>query len=67
MATKINKTEEEWQRELTPERLAETVGALVADPARLAALAAAARGRGRPDAVERIAERILASAAVQSR
>src|SRR5205085_5237875 len=45
------------QRELTPERLAATVRELVDDPARLAALVAAARSRGRPDAVDRIAER----------
>jgi UDP-N-acetylglucosamine--N-acetylmuramyl-(pentapeptide) pyrophosphoryl-undecaprenol N-acetylglucosamine transferase len=55
------------QRELTAERLAATVRELVDDPARLARLAAAARGRGRPDAVDRIAERILTSVTVHPR
>jgi len=40
---------------------------VVYDPNDLDLFAAAARGRGRPDAVDRIAERILASAALQSR
>src|SRR5438552_3156201 len=41
---------------LTAEWLAETAGALLADEDRLAAMAAAARRLGRPDAAERVAE-----------
>jgi UDP-N-acetylglucosamine--N-acetylmuramyl-(pentapeptide) pyrophosphoryl-undecaprenol N-acetylglucosamine transferase len=52
------------QGELTAARLDAVVRELVEDPARLARLAEAARARGRPDAVDRIAERILASVAV---
>lgn len=40
-------------------RVAHVVGALVANPDRLASLAAAAAARGRPNAAESIAERIL--------
>jgi UDP-N-acetylglucosamine--N-acetylmuramyl-(pentapeptide) pyrophosphoryl-undecaprenol N-acetylglucosamine transferase len=42
--------------ELTGERLAACVERLVADPARRGAMAAQARGLGRPDAAERVAE-----------
>ena len=48
------------QSELTPERLDAEVRGLVADPARLARMAAAAEARGRPDAAATIASRILA-------
>jgi UDP-N-acetylglucosamine--N-acetylmuramyl-(pentapeptide) pyrophosphoryl-undecaprenol N-acetylglucosamine transferase len=51
------------QRELSPTRLAAEVGALAEAPDRLATLAAAAAGRGRPDAAARIAARILESVA----
>jgi len=44
------------QRELTGERLAETVLALAADPPRRAAMASAARQFARPDAAARIAD-----------
>jgi UDP-N-acetylglucosamine--N-acetylmuramyl-(pentapeptide) pyrophosphoryl-undecaprenol N-acetylglucosamine transferase len=47
------------QAELTAGSLAAAVGGLAGDPARLAALAAAASARGRPDAAARIAEQIL--------
>lgn len=47
------------QHELSAERLAAVLGGLLAEPARLSALSAAAAGRGRPDAAERIARRIL--------
>lgn len=47
------------QRELSAARLAAILGELLADPERLPALAAAAAARGRPDAAERIARRIL--------
>jgi UDP-N-acetylglucosamine--N-acetylmuramyl-(pentapeptide) pyrophosphoryl-undecaprenol N-acetylglucosamine transferase len=49
--------------ELTGERLRAEVGALVADPARLAAMAAAARALARPNAADEIAETTLATAA----
>jgi UDP-N-acetylglucosamine--N-acetylmuramyl-(pentapeptide) pyrophosphoryl-undecaprenol N-acetylglucosamine transferase len=47
------------QSELTPQRLDATVRMLDADPARLRKLASAAAARGRPDAAETIARRIL--------
>jgi UDP-N-acetylglucosamine--N-acetylmuramyl-(pentapeptide) pyrophosphoryl-undecaprenol N-acetylglucosamine transferase len=51
------------QAELSAERLEADVGALARDPARLAALAAGAMARARPEAAERIARRVLALAA----
>jgi UDP-N-acetylglucosamine--N-acetylmuramyl-(pentapeptide) pyrophosphoryl-undecaprenol N-acetylglucosamine transferase len=50
------------QAELSVERLNTVVGGLLANPARLGALAAAAAARGRPRAAEEIATRILALA-----
>lgn len=47
------------QRELDASRLATLVGELLHEPARLGALAAAARARGRPEAAETIARRVL--------
>jgi UDP-N-acetylglucosamine--N-acetylmuramyl-(pentapeptide) pyrophosphoryl-undecaprenol N-acetylglucosamine transferase len=47
------------QRQLSAAGLDARVRELVADPARLRALAAASAARGRPDAAERIARRIL--------
>lgn len=47
------------QRELTVERLDAEVRALLADPAALASLAGGAAARGRPEAAETIARRIL--------
>jgi UDP-N-acetylglucosamine--N-acetylmuramyl-(pentapeptide) pyrophosphoryl-undecaprenol N-acetylglucosamine transferase len=44
------------QRELSPQRLAQDIGALLADPDRLAAAASAAKQQGRPDAVARLAD-----------
>ncbi|SDB39651.1 undecaprenyldiphospho-muramoylpentapeptide beta-N-acetylglucosaminyltransferase [Bauldia litoralis] len=44
------------QADLTPERLAGELEALIADPARLSAAADAARGVGRPNAVENLAD-----------
>lgn len=44
------------QKTLTPETLADLVAGLVRAPSRLTAMAAAARGEGRPDAVERLAD-----------
>jgi UDP-N-acetylglucosamine--N-acetylmuramyl-(pentapeptide) pyrophosphoryl-undecaprenol N-acetylglucosamine transferase len=48
--------------ELTPERLAAEVGALLRDPARLAAMAAASARLARPDAAAAIARELLAAA-----
>jgi UDP-N-acetylglucosamine--N-acetylmuramyl-(pentapeptide) pyrophosphoryl-undecaprenol N-acetylglucosamine transferase len=47
---------------LSAERLAETLGALLSDPARLTAMAAAARTVARPDAAERLADVVEAMA-----
>jgi UDP-N-acetylglucosamine--N-acetylmuramyl-(pentapeptide) pyrophosphoryl-undecaprenol N-acetylglucosamine transferase len=44
------------ERDLSAERLAETLAGLIGDPARLAAMAAAARAVARPDAAERLAD-----------
>jgi UDP-N-acetylglucosamine--N-acetylmuramyl-(pentapeptide) pyrophosphoryl-undecaprenol N-acetylglucosamine transferase len=44
------------QRELTPQRLAAEIEALMRDPDRLAVAADAARRQGRPDAVARLAD-----------
>jgi UDP-N-acetylglucosamine--N-acetylmuramyl-(pentapeptide) pyrophosphoryl-undecaprenol N-acetylglucosamine transferase len=44
------------QKELSPQRLAQEIGALLADPARLSGAAAAAKRLGRPDAVARLAD-----------
>ncbi len=53
------------QKDMTPERLAADLAALMADPAQLSAAAAAALKAGRPDAVARLAdvvERVAAGA-----
>jgi UDP-N-acetylglucosamine--N-acetylmuramyl-(pentapeptide) pyrophosphoryl-undecaprenol N-acetylglucosamine transferase len=47
----------------TPERLRDTIDALVADPDRLAAMGRAARSVARPDAAERIARMVMELAA----
>ena len=47
------------QSQFAPSRITETLATIDADPARLARLAAAAAARGRPDAAETIARRIL--------
>jgi UDP-N-acetylglucosamine--N-acetylmuramyl-(pentapeptide) pyrophosphoryl-undecaprenol N-acetylglucosamine transferase len=49
--------------ELTPERLRTEIDELLADSARLAAMAHASATLGRPDAAERIAAEVLAAAA----
>jgi UDP-N-acetylglucosamine--N-acetylmuramyl-(pentapeptide) pyrophosphoryl-undecaprenol N-acetylglucosamine transferase len=48
--------------ELTAARLADELAGLLADPARLAAMASAARGVARPDAAEQVARELLAAA-----
>jgi UDP-N-acetylglucosamine--N-acetylmuramyl-(pentapeptide) pyrophosphoryl-undecaprenol N-acetylglucosamine transferase len=52
--------------ELTPRRLDDEVGALLGDPARLAAMAQASRGLARPDAARDIAREVLAAAESRS-
>ncbi len=47
------------QPEFTPDRLASEISALAAEPARLAAMAAAARKAGTLDAAERLADLVL--------
>jgi UDP-N-acetylglucosamine--N-acetylmuramyl-(pentapeptide) pyrophosphoryl-undecaprenol N-acetylglucosamine transferase len=50
--------------DVTPQRLDDEVGALLNDPARLAAMAQASRGLARPDAARDIAREVLAAAGV---
>jgi UDP-N-acetylglucosamine--N-acetylmuramyl-(pentapeptide) pyrophosphoryl-undecaprenol N-acetylglucosamine transferase len=52
------------QAEFTPERLAAEISALAAEPARLAAMAANARGVGRLDAAERLADLVVKVAGI---
>ncbi|MCO5130897.1 MAG: undecaprenyldiphospho-muramoylpentapeptide beta-N-acetylglucosaminyltransferase [Xanthobacteraceae bacterium] len=52
------------QAEFTPDRLAAEISALAADPARLEAMASAARGIGKPDAAERLADLVMKVAGV---
>ncbi|MGD9806212.1 MAG: undecaprenyldiphospho-muramoylpentapeptide beta-N-acetylglucosaminyltransferase [Hyphomicrobiaceae bacterium] len=47
------------QSGITPESLAAEIGRAMEDPARMAASAEAARGEGRPDAVERLADLVV--------
>ena len=53
------------QSEMNPRRLADDLAALMADPARLAAAAAAARSAGLPDAVDRLADLVERTAAAK--
>ena len=54
-------------RELSPARLSQEVGALLGDRSRLAAMAAASASLARPDAAQRIADELLAAARERSR
>lgn len=45
--------------ELTPDRLGRELGAVVTEPGRLTAMAAASRGLGKPEAANRIVERMV--------
>jgi UDP-N-acetylglucosamine--N-acetylmuramyl-(pentapeptide) pyrophosphoryl-undecaprenol N-acetylglucosamine transferase len=47
------------QRDFTPQRLAGEIAALAADPARLAAMAQAAKAAGTADAAERLADLVM--------
>ncbi len=49
--------------ELTPARLGQEVGALLGDPSRLDAMAAASAALARPDAAQAVADEVLAAAA----
>jgi len=52
------------QAEFTPDRLAADISALAAEPARLVAMARAARGIGRLDAAERLADLVMRVAGI---
>jgi UDP-N-acetylglucosamine--N-acetylmuramyl-(pentapeptide) pyrophosphoryl-undecaprenol N-acetylglucosamine transferase len=52
------------QADFTPDRLASEISTLAAEPARLATMAAAARGAGRLDAAERLADLVNTVAGV---
>jgi len=52
------------QADFTPDRLAAEISALAAEPARLAAMAAAARSVGRLDAAERLADLVVKVAGI---
>jgi len=52
------------QAEFTSDRLAAEISALAAEPARLAAMAAAARSAGRLDAAERLADLVVKTAGI---
>ncbi|MBN9581796.1 MAG: UDP-N-acetylglucosamine--N-acetylmuramyl-(pentapeptide) pyrophosphoryl-undecaprenol N-acetylglucosamine transferase, partial [Afipia sp.] len=52
------------QDEFTPDRLAAELSSLTAEPSRLAAMAAAARGVGRLDAAERLADLVMKAAGI---
>ena len=54
------------QAEFTPDRLAAEISALAAEPARLTAMAAAARKVGRLDAAERLADLVMKTAGIQA-
>jgi UDP-N-acetylglucosamine--N-acetylmuramyl-(pentapeptide) pyrophosphoryl-undecaprenol N-acetylglucosamine transferase len=53
--------------ELTAARLGQEVRSLLADPARLAAMAAASAALARPDAAQAVADEILAAAGAARR
>ncbi|WJR77005.1 undecaprenyldiphospho-muramoylpentapeptide beta-N-acetylglucosaminyltransferase [Bradyrhizobium sp. NP1] len=52
------------QAEFTPDRLASEISALAGEPARLATMAASARGAGRLDAAERLADLVAKVAGI---
>ena len=52
------------QGEFTPDRLATEISTLAAEPSRLAAMASAARGAGRLDAAERLADLVVKVAGI---
>ncbi|MBS0535805.1 MAG: undecaprenyldiphospho-muramoylpentapeptide beta-N-acetylglucosaminyltransferase [Proteobacteria bacterium] len=52
------------QTEFTPDRLANEIAALMAEPGRLAAMAAAAKSAGTVDAAERLADLVMKTAGI---
>jgi UDP-N-acetylglucosamine--N-acetylmuramyl-(pentapeptide) pyrophosphoryl-undecaprenol N-acetylglucosamine transferase len=52
------------ERDFTPDRLAAEISALAAEPAKLSAMAASARGAGRLDAAERLADLVVKVAGI---
>jgi UDP-N-acetylglucosamine--N-acetylmuramyl-(pentapeptide) pyrophosphoryl-undecaprenol N-acetylglucosamine transferase len=52
------------QSEFTPDRLAAEISALAAEPSRLAAMASGARGIGKLDAAERLADLVMKVAGI---
>ena len=52
------------QTEFTPDRLAAEISGFAAEPARLGAMAAAAKGAGRLDAAERLADLVVKVAGI---
>jgi UDP-N-acetylglucosamine--N-acetylmuramyl-(pentapeptide) pyrophosphoryl-undecaprenol N-acetylglucosamine transferase len=52
------------QAEFTPDRLAADISALAAEPSRLKAMAGAARGIGKLDAAERLADLVVRVAGI---
>ncbi|BBB98181.1 N-acetylglucosaminyl transferase [Bradyrhizobium elkanii USDA 61] len=52
------------QSDFTPERLAAEISAFAAEPAKLTAMAASARGVGRLDAAERLADLVAKVAGI---
>jgi UDP-N-acetylglucosamine--N-acetylmuramyl-(pentapeptide) pyrophosphoryl-undecaprenol N-acetylglucosamine transferase len=55
------------QTEFTPDRLAADISALAAEPARLAAMAAAARSVGTLDAAERLSDLVMQIAGITTK
>jgi UDP-N-acetylglucosamine--N-acetylmuramyl-(pentapeptide) pyrophosphoryl-undecaprenol N-acetylglucosamine transferase len=55
------------QKDFTPRRLADEIAGLAAAPARLSAMAAAARSLGRRDAADRLAELVLRVAGINAK
>jgi UDP-N-acetylglucosamine--N-acetylmuramyl-(pentapeptide) pyrophosphoryl-undecaprenol N-acetylglucosamine transferase len=53
--------------ELTPARLAQEVGTLLADPGRLQGMGRASAALARPDAASQIAEEVLVAAGTRER
>ncbi|MBV9561660.1 MAG: undecaprenyldiphospho-muramoylpentapeptide beta-N-acetylglucosaminyltransferase [Bradyrhizobium sp.] len=54
------------QADFTPDRLASEISALAGEPSRLAAMAQAARGAGRLDAAERLADLVVKTAGIDT-
>jgi UDP-N-acetylglucosamine--N-acetylmuramyl-(pentapeptide) pyrophosphoryl-undecaprenol N-acetylglucosamine transferase len=55
------------QSRFTPDRLAAEIARLAAEPEKLAAMAAAARGQGILDAADRLADLVVKIAGIEAR